>query len=291
MIAATPQLSLGTAQFGLAYGIAGSGVPVGSDEARRILERASSIGIRFVDTAPAYGDIEQRLGPLCAGLDLRFVSKIGTLAMQTDPANAAELVMRGAELSMQRLGAALDCLLFHNGEDLLGPAGDAVWSVLEKFSRETGVRLGVSCYGPTVLQRVLARYPVKVAQLPGNALDQRVASGLSQFGDVELHLRSAFLQGLLLMPEDAAVARLPVAADELRRWHEWLAGRRLDPLRASLSLVKGLPGVAYCVVGVESLIQLNAIIEAWNLAQPVRAPELGCARPEVIDPRRWRVAS
>jgi aryl-alcohol dehydrogenase-like predicted oxidoreductase len=292
MSAATSQLVLGTVQFGLAYGIAGRGEVVDALEARRILERAAAAGVRFVDTAPIYGDIEHRLGKLCAGLNLRVVSKIPGLPPQADCASAVDLAIRSAKVSKQRLGDALDSLLLHRGEDLLGPAGDAVWRALEQFSDDTGVRLGVSCYEPGVLRQVLERYPIRLAQIPGNAFDQRIASeSLQELGGIDLHVRSPFLQGLLLMPEDAAVARLPAAAGELRSWHQWLGIQKIDRLGGALSLVKGLPRLGHCVVGVESLFQLDAIIEAWNIARPMRAPELASSRTEVIDPRRWEVTS
>jgi aryl-alcohol dehydrogenase-like predicted oxidoreductase len=194
--------------------------------------------------------------------------------------------------SIRRLGKGLTGLLMHRGEDLLRPDADAIWHSLERFARDSGLRLGVSCYELEVLLRVQKSCPIGFAQIPGNALDQRVAAASAgQLGGVELHIRSAFLQGLLLMPEEKAVAKLPAAAEELRRWHGWLSARKADALEAALSLVKGLPNLGCCVVGVENQAQLKAIVEAWRRAQPVSAPELASTRLDVVDPRAWRVSS
>jgi len=134
---------------------------------------------------------------------------------------------------------------------------------------------------------VRAVHPVALAQLPGNALDQRIAQAPSA---VPLHLRSALLQGLLLMPLAQASQRLPVAAAALAHWHAWCAERALAPLTAALGIVKGLPGVTHCVVGAETLPQFQAIARAWQDAPVLQAPELAVAEPAVIDPRTWKPA-
>ena len=70
------ELALGTVQFGLRYGIAGAAGPVPSDQVRAILERAVEFGVRTLDTAAAYGDVEQELAGLIGGLPLSVVSKL-----------------------------------------------------------------------------------------------------------------------------------------------------------------------------------------------------------------------
>src|SRR5262249_59977070 len=110
------QLGLGTVQFGLAYGVAGRGVSVPEDEVRAILQCAAASGVRVLDTAPLYGDIESRLARLTQGLRFDIVSKIPPI-----PAGAAasvrDAVARAVDQSRARLGAALHTLLFHRPED------------------------------------------------------------------------------------------------------------------------------------------------------------------------------
>ena len=57
-------LSLGTAQFGLPYGVANQRGQISLDDARAILRCAESAGIDTLDTAIAYGDSEDRLGEI-----------------------------------------------------------------------------------------------------------------------------------------------------------------------------------------------------------------------------------
>src|SRR5439155_7973635 len=108
--------------------------------------------------------------------------------------------------------------------------------------------------------------------------------------NVEIHLRSVFLQGLLVARLDDAILRLPVAARPLRQWAEWCARAELHPVNAALAIGRELPGVRVCVVGVDSRAQLQEITRAWAETAPISVPSLACESPEVIDPRRWTTA-
>lgn len=283
------QLALGTVQFGLAYGIAGRGEAVPDDEARAILEDAAARGVRTLDTAADYGDIESRLSRLAAGLPLEIVSKVPAIPLELAPAAAADFAVRMAQRSRERLGPLLRGLMLHRSTDLVGERGDAVWPALQAWARADGVRLGASCYDPADSDELARRHGIALTQVPGNAFDQRIADADAHapLRQVEVHLRSAFLQGLLLMPQDDAKRRLPAAAAALERWHADCARRGTPPLLSALAIVKSFSLVTHVVVGVDRLAQWIDIAEAWERARPVHAPELACQEPEVIDPRLW----
>lgn len=281
------QLALGTVQFGLRYGVAGRATAVPADEVRHILARAAALGIRVLDTAAAYGDIEARLAGLMPPGGMQVVSKLPAMPEGLTARDAAAWVEAALQRTQERLGTSLAALMFHRAEDLLGGCAAVLWEHCAAWARRSGCKLGVSCYDPQTLNRVRERFPVTIAQLPGNALDQRLRSVPVADAGIELHLRSAFLQGLLLMPEAEAARRVPQAAAALQRWHAWLRENTLDALPAALGLVKGLTGVSHCVVGVDDLAQLEAIAAAWQAAPVLRADTLAVADPDVIDPRRW----
>ena len=56
---------LGTAQFGLDYGVSNSGGEISDDELSRILDYARKYGVQYLDTANVYGDSEIRIGEMC----------------------------------------------------------------------------------------------------------------------------------------------------------------------------------------------------------------------------------
>lgn len=282
------KLVLGTAQFGLRYGVAGRDSAVPEDEVRALLARAWALGVRELDTAVAYGDIEQRLVGLAEGLPFRIVTKLPPLPPGLEAPAAADWAESMLERSHARLGKHLHAVLFHRAEDLLGKHADAVWARCAAWAEDHSAMLGVSVYEPDTLACLHDRFALRIAQVPGNALDQRLAAlPAHAASSMQIHVRSAFLQGLLLMDRRTASERVPAATATLERWHAWTARRRLDLLHAALCLVQGLPCATHCVVGVDDLKQLDAIGAAWAVSTPLHASELAVTDLDVIDPRRW----
>lgn len=281
------ELALGTVQFGLAYGLAGRAAPVAEPEVRAILARASAIGIERLDTAAAYGDIEERLGRLVGDLPFRVVSKIPALPGGIDVAEARAFACAMVERSHIRLGALLTGVLFHDAAAVKGEAGRAIWEAAAEACDRFGIALGVSGYSPQDAAALLGDLPLAMTQLPGSAFDQRLAPVVEAFAGVEVTLRSIFLQGLLLMPETEGARRLPVAAQALAEWHDWCRARGLAPLDGAIGVCKAMPGVRYCVVGVDDLAQFEQIAGAWGRAAAETAPELAQSALDIIDPRRW----
>jgi aryl-alcohol dehydrogenase-like predicted oxidoreductase len=282
------QLALGTVQFGMAYGIGGSGHAVPDAEARSILRAAWQAGVRTLDTAAAYGDAETKLATLCEGLAFEVVSKVPAIPSEMKAADAVAFAIDAAARSRSRLGPLLRVLMCHRADDLLGERGAFVRDALQRWADREKVLLGASCYDAQTLLSLRAAGPVEVAQLPASALDQRVSQALSSpLPGTEVHLRSVFLQGLLLMRQRQACARLPASAAALKRWHDWVQAAGLEPLEAALAIAKSFSAASTVVVGVESCSQFEAIAAAWARAHPTPAPQLAESDLSIIDPRRW----
>lgn len=278
------ELGLGTVQFGLAYGVAGPGSVVDPDEARRILWSAWDRGVTTLDTAPAYGDIEQRLSALCGDRPFRIFSKISALPASMTPREQATWCLESAKRSYERLGDRLCGLLFHDDSDFRRLSLASCLEPLIGWAEQLDIAIGTSTYEPTIVAELGEL--IGVAQVPGNAFDQRIVE-VTPPANVEVHLRSAFLQGLLLMRGEDASARVPEGRVALNDWAAWCATRGKAPLDAALSVAKSFP-VDVCLVGVQDLRQFDDIADAWEATDSCAAPELRVTNPAVVDPRRWR---
>src|SRR5262245_11114754 len=118
------RLALGTAQFGGAYGINGTG-EVSDAEMRDILKLARAGGISVCDTAALYGHSEARLG--AASLSgWRVVTKLPGLP--TDVTDVNRWVRATIEASLNRLRvSSVWGVLVHRSADLHGPHGKAFY--------------------------------------------------------------------------------------------------------------------------------------------------------------------
>ncbi|OGT34448.1 MAG: hypothetical protein A3C44_00955 [Gammaproteobacteria bacterium RIFCSPHIGHO2_02_FULL_39_13] len=280
------EIALGTAQFGLNYGIAGRGEVVPQTEVCQILERAWDLGIRRIDTAPVYGAIEKELKMLLKKYPFKVVSKIPFVPVNDEKDDIAHFILNHIRSSQNNLDDSLDALLFHRSGDLFSEQANFIWEVASKALKNSNIRLGVSCYSPDELKKLCKRFPIQVSQIPGNAFDQRLRS-THEITDVEIHLRSVFLQGILLLSLDQVSEKLPKAADALKNWKTWCEENNFSPLQGALSFVKFHPNVSYCVIGVDRLSQLEEIYNCWTTLQPMKTHPPSVNDLDIIDPRCW----
>lgn len=286
------RLALGTVQFGLPYGVANTQGQVSYDQAEAMLGAMRAAGIDTIDTAIAYGEAETVLGRIGIS-DFRLVSKLPALRepdLQVDDWVVAQVEASLERLRVPRLGG----LMLHAPNDLLGPHGPAIARGLQR-ARDAGLaeRIGLSVYSPEQLGTLIDRLPLEIVQIPANVFDRRFAETgwldrLAMNG-VEVHARSAFLQGLLLMPSERVPSKFAPYRTLIDRWHVWLAGEAAvtSPVQACLAHVASYEGIARLVVGADSLEQLQEIIEIAS-APPLRAPEsLASPSTPLINPAQW----
>lgn len=286
------KLALGTAQFGLRYGVANRRGNIPGDEAEAILGYAAAAGINTLDTAVGYGDSERRLGEI--GVDgWQVISKLPEV-----PADCTDVGVWMTDVvsaSLRRLKLPrLYGLLLHRPNQLLEPRGDEIFRGLRDL-RERGLisHFGISIHVPDQLDALWGRYQFEIVQAPLNLFDDRLrASGwLARLkgSGVKVHVRSIFLQGLLLMGSAERSRRFGRWDTLWRAYESWLEERELSPLQACVAHAVSMPAIDKVIVGVESRDQLEQIVSAAATAAAVAFPEnfVGANDADVLDPLVW----
>lgn len=279
------KLALGTVQFGIDYGAFNSRGQVPPPEVAAILDRAGAAGVQILDTARAYGTAEEALALARAPARFEIVTKCPPLRDAADPARALQAAF---DASCAALGVTcVHGYLMHDCDDILRPG---VWPALERLQSAGRIaHLGVSAYDPADVARIHRRHPITLAQLPANVLNPWfTAPALPE--TVELHVRSAFLQGFLLSDPDRLPARFQPWRETLVSFRDQARAQGLSPLEGALAPLLTCRRIAQVVVGVESLNQLEKILSAASVAQDRPDLRLGPfpdAGPALTDPRRW----
>jgi aryl-alcohol dehydrogenase-like predicted oxidoreductase len=284
------KLALGTVQFGLPYGVANQRGQISAQEAGAIIARARAAGVDTLDTAIGYGDAERTLGTIgVAGC--RAVSKLPAI-----PAGCADLtawVHDSVAGSLARLQIdSLYGLLLHQPNELLGPDGPRLFTALKDVqARGLVQKIGISTYLPRQLEAILSQFKLDLVQAPFSVLDRRlIGSGwLMRLEDqgVELHVRSVFLQGLLLMSPAARPSKFSRWAPLWARFDSWLAESALTPLQACLGYALSFPQIARVVVGVDGLRHLEEILAVQPLDHAKVPVDLGTEDLDLLDPLAW----
>jgi aryl-alcohol dehydrogenase-like predicted oxidoreductase len=286
-------LALGTVQFGQSYGIANSDARVSLDTAREILSVAFSIGIDTIDTAVAYGDSESRLGTIGVA-DWDVITKLPTVPRES--VDVRRWVDEQVRASLRRL--RLSCLrgvLVHNSGELASEHGDELYQSMHEVKASGLVeKIGVSIYDARELDLLTSRYDLDIVQAPLNVFDRRIVESgwLSRLSDsgTEVHVRSVFLQGLLLMAEARRPAKFARWSNLWTIWDAWLRDHDISALDACIAFVMAHAGVRRIVVGVDSVAQLREIrvaADAAATAAIVAPVTLRSDDVNLINPSRW----
>jgi hypothetical protein len=152
----------------------------------------------------------------------------------------------------------------------------------------------VSIYEPNSLKRLCDFFIPDIVQAPINVLDRRliedsILDDLHNLG-VEIHARSIFLQGLLLMPINKIPNYFLPWNNLLEAWHLSCRLQGVSLLQGALSFMESLNFIDYYILGVESSSQLKELIEALKDPISFNSDGLSSYDPNLIYPNKWRLS-
>ncbi|WP_076423105.1 aldo/keto reductase [Pontibacter lucknowensis] len=285
----TKRLILGTAQFGLPYGISNQRGQIPEAEIATILTEAAKAGIDTLDTAAAYGSSEQCLGKVLHNLPApyRIISKY--------PPNQPDKSVRQAfQESLERLGAdKLYGYLLHSYASYSDKP--KVLDELQEMKSSGQVeKVGISLYHPAEAEELLLREaPIDLVQFPYSIFDRRFEELLPELKNrgIETHIRSVYLQGLYFMQPDQLPLYLKEAAPKLERLQQLAKAYQLPIGAVCLGFALANPYISRVVIGVESLQTLQENISFSKMPLPealhTELLELKEENETILLPYKW----
>mgnify|MGYP006419518051 FL=1 len=286
------KIALGTVNFGIDYGINSKNGRVQPMEVKSILNYAHLQNIDLLDTAPSYGDSEKFLGGVNVQ-QFRVVTKTRHFDNVEINNNDVELLRKDFYHSLEGLKQdRVYGVLMHNADDLLKTGSQQLFNQLEKFKQEKKIaKIGVSVYDHNQLKSILENYNIDLVQLPFNILDKRlIDSGMLstlQKRGIEVHARSVFLQGLLLMSEQSRPKKFKRWDALWKIWSDWLGDNQITALEAATRYATSIPEISKVLVGVDTKEQLKEIIVASDGFLPNIPTELYTNDVNLLNPSNW----
>ena len=284
------KIALGTVQFGMKYGISNETGQVSRNEIKSILSFARSNAIDTIDTAIAYGNSESRLGESDLN-GFKLVTKLP--AFPEECADVGCWLEQEFQASLMRLNmSSIYGLLLHRPDQLLGRHGNSLAKALENLkARGLVEKIGISVYSPIELDILMDTCTIDLVQVPFNLIDRRIYSSgwLQKLYDrgVEVHTRSAFLQGLMLMPFDEIPEKFKHWWPLFDNWHCWLRDNNISAAKACIDFVQSYQQISKVVVGVTNLQQLEELIQMNKKPLDVNWPSIECLDEGLINPSTW----
>lgn len=243
------KLVLGSAQFGLDYGISNIHGKVQLDDVKDILSEAIRSGITTIDTAAAYGDSESVIGNALKELQLpiKIITKY--------PAGADRDVKEFFNESLEKLQVKkVHGYLLHSFS--IYKTQPDILNQLQELKAEGKVqKIGVSIYHPHEAEELLDKQEqIDILQFPYNIFDQRFESLLPALADKEIepHIRSVFLQGLFFLSPDLIPSKLKHVIPKINILHQIAQNQNLPTAALLLGFVSANPFINKIILGVES---------------------------------------
>jgi len=262
------RLILGTAQFGMNYGIANKTGQPSKAEVRKILSTAFHGGINALDTAYAYGKSEEILGEMLWNYPKRneiiIATKLAPIesSLEREESAIRQKVTESLFTSLRRLRLdSIPIYMLHRADHITFCKGAIMDTLIRLRKRGLIEHIGVSIYTPEEANLALSTEGIDVIQVPFNVFDQRLKRNgflsLAKSKRVAVFARSVFLQGLILMD----IVDVPKHLQEIIPLKKELsricdkAGRTIKEVALKFPLVQ--EGITSILVGVDNVTQME----------------------------------
>ncbi len=281
----------------MGYGVANTTGQPSRAAALEIVQTCWQNGVRFFDTAQAYGESEIVLGHCLRALgvtaDARVISKL-----DPDVATTADRISRTVTASLEHLGVdSLWGLLLHDQRQL-DSWDDGLGEAMRALKARGLVgHLGISVYSPEAALRALEHPDIDTVQIPAGVFDRRaLRSGVLKLARAlgkHVFIRSVYLQGLALMDADRLPTGMGFAAEAIVAFRDFCDTHEVTREPFALHYARNRFPSSVLVVGAETARQASAncrlmsavsesdgVYQAWDERWPDDVEEL-------VDPSRW----
>ncbi|WP_174615538.1 aldo/keto reductase [Virgibacillus ihumii] len=286
---------IGTAQFGMDYGVTNRHGRTTKDEVVKILRYCRQHNIHTIDTAASYGESEEIVGELITDSFFSIYSKTPYLNTGTITNRELNLVDKTFRQTLNKFKVNhIKGIFVHNANDLLVKNSNRLFQLLMDW-KNTGLikKIGVSVYDENQINKLMGNYDIDVFQIPINIYDQRLIHSniLNKMKrrNIEIHARSIFLQGVLLSSSEALPGNLKSLEPVHQKLESFLYHHGLTKLEGALKFISQIKQLDSMVVGINNLNHITEFIEAFNnlCEKTINFHDFQVNNLNIIDPRKW----
>lgn len=295
MISRLSDLIIGTAQFGLDYGITNLNGRTSKEEVKKILQYCRNNNIHILDAAADYGKSEQVLGEIITDNYFTIYSKTPHIFVESIKNVDLQQIKASFYQSLKKLKVnQIEGIFVHNVQNLIVANGDKLFRLLQGWKEEGLIKkIGVSIYDEDMVSTLLENYDLDVFQIPINLYDQRLLhSGTLRKikdKDIEIHARSIFLQGILLADEHMLTKKFHRYIPYNQKLKAFLDKYQMTKLDGALKFVSQIDEIDHILVGINHLQQLEEIVASFEALddRKILFDSFQLSDIDLIDPRRW----
>jgi aryl-alcohol dehydrogenase-like predicted oxidoreductase len=278
------RIVIGSANFSQKYGA--DPIKLNHRENRKILNLAKNNGIYEIDTAKAY--IKNK--GIFSKIDKKF--KFSTKIISDSRWVSLEFCQKQLEDHFKNLNTnKIETLFFHDIKILFTKKGTKIFKNLEVLKEKKFFKkIGISIYDTNCLNYINLNYNFDAVQCPYNILDKRIITTgwydkLKNQG-IETHVRSIFLQGLL-------VNKLLYKKNYFKKWKKlfinWFQSLENDNISPIDYCLSDLMNYDFdkIIIGINNSENLKEIINFKTVTKN-KMINFNISDTKLIDPRCWK---
>jgi pseudaminic acid cytidylyltransferase len=288
-----PKLTIGTANFTQNYGIISTRKGITEEELKKIFNYLDDVGINKIDTAISYGETHKILGKI--GIDdYELMTKLPSI-----PDNLSniefwvneQIESALIELSLERIDGVYfhDSLQLQNSEIRI-KACKALQSLKSKGLIS---KIGVSIYSPSILEELTQEIDLDIVQAPLNIIDRRIIDSgwmekLKKL-DIEVVVRSVFLQGLLLIEPTTRPPYFNRWDEIFQKYDYWVEEKSISRLEACMQFILSFSEINGIIFGVDHLKQLKEISKLLRPSTLDFPKNIKSNDEGLVNPSKWEI--
>lgn len=294
------KIVIGTAQFGLNYGITNQNGQPSNYAINKIFSFCKINNIKKFDTANAYDSSEKKLGSEYKSINqVKIYTKLPVNIDKNISLEELEVIIYNSLKNLNK--NKIECISFHRMDHLLSNK-EKFLNLIDRFKKNKTIKkFGVSIQNEKEFYQFIDIPELDYIQLPFNIIDKRWDSILSEYKSFlrnkTVHIRSIFLQGLLLTENKKFWNKTKYKKyDKILKWLNNLSSnyncKKIDLcLKYVMSNLDWIDGLIF---GINHLNELIEIKNKLNNLEPFSKRELidiQKSRPKIsyklLNPSYW----
>jgi uncharacterized protein len=284
------KIILGTVQFGLNYGITNKNGKIDDKEIEKIFDFCNNYSILYFDTAQDYGKSEDILS--------KFNKLYPNLKIITKAKFANKNIDITIDKSLKKF-KRIECFMLHSFNDF---KNKKLINKLIQLKKEKKIqKIGVSIYNVNEAIILLNDINIDIIQIPFNYLDKQWFNikfqNLVKQNKKEIHVRSIFLQGILLKkpikyPNNISKSEF----EDLENKINIITNKfNMSKLELCFFFVNSFDWINHIIIGIDNFNQLLMNFEIFKKNLKINKKEIDFIRdkfsninPFILDPSEWR---
>lgn len=279
------KIIIGTANFGQNYGLRKKRIK--SNETKKIFDFLKFNKLKSVDTAQSYNS-EKIIGRYKKD-KFKIITKIDFKSAHANIDKIEKIILKSF---FEFKNHDLDTILFHNTKILHKDIGKKIFKNLILMKKKKYFKkIGVSIYNFNELKYLVKNFKIDVVQCPYNVFDTRLEDekwiNFLKKNKIEIHVRSIFLQGILINYKYRQNKYFSKIKDQFTSWDSFLERNRLSAVQGALNFVLQNKKIDKILIGIENLSQLKDIIESSYKSKKKLIFKINKLNEKFYNPSKW----